>query len=268
MPKRGLGVLYYTIAGFGKTTWALRWPKPLVCFSLQETGFDDYKFLGEIPEGCTGLSPSSYESLWNLLVGIQKEPTFKTVVIDTLSGFQQMYFEHLIKQGMKNTRSGTQEESEANFWAFYRGPRMEAPNSLVPFLSLITALLNQGVHVVLLGHKRNDVEENVAGADYKKAVVDIDEGIRNVFIKWSPNIFFGTLNTSISQATKTSGYGENTMILEGKANAIADRLMYTSTNSQNDAKNKLHLPTIIQMGNSPDEAFNNFWKHVPQVYKD
>lgn len=269
MPKRGLGVICYSIPGIGKTTWALQWPKPLYCFSIFETGYDDYEYMGIVPQGCIGFNPDTYETLISLLQNaLRSDPKPKTIVIDTVSGFQQILFNYLIRRGIPQTRSQTFEEAEASFWAFYKGPRQEAPTFMPQFTSLLTSLLNVGIHVVLLGHRKSDTEENVAGADYKRAVIDMDEGVRNTLYKWAPNIIYMNLNTSIATATKTAGYGQNQTILEGKASSMADRIMYTSTNPQNDAKNKLGLPSIINMGPSPETSFAAFWQHVPQPYKE
>lgn len=271
MPKRGLGLECYGIPGIGKTMWALQWPKPLYCFSIYETGYDDFEYMGKVPQGCVGFNPETYETLINLLNNVLRSDVKSrpaTIVIDTVSGFQQIFFNYLIRRDIPQTKTQTFEESEANFWAYYKGPRQEAPTFMPQFTSILTSLLNLGVHVVLLGHRKGDTEENVSGADYKRAVIDMDEGIRNCLNKWAPNILYMNLNTSIATATKTSGYGQNTVILEGKASQVADRIIFTSTNPQNDAKNKLGLPSIINMGNSPEEAFAAFWQHVPQPYKE
>ncbi len=267
-PKRGLGVMDYGIPGIGKTKWALEWPKPLYCFSLGETGFADFEYTGDLPPGCTGFTPPDYESFYNMLVQIinSKEKP-RTIVIDSVSGFQQMFFDWLITSAVKNNQFASIAESTQKFWAYFKGPRAEAPNAVPQFTAILSAFLNSGVNIVLLGHKKNETEENEAGADHMKAVIDLDVGIRNCFYKWAPNIFYMTLNATITTATKSGGFGANQTILEGKTSGVAERWMYTSTNPQNDAKNKLNLPSIITMGQSSKEAFDNFWKLVPAVYK-
>ena len=263
---RGLGILCYGLPGIGKTHWSLLWPKPLLCLSLHETGFEDLQVVGDVPEQTTGLSPKNYPQL--LEITKQCTGSFKTLVIDSLSGFQQMFFDYLIESNIPTTKSQSRKEAEEKFWAFYSGPRLQAPNAVAPYTALLNSLLNAGTNVVLVGHKRNISEENVSGADYRRAEIDMDEGIRNCFLKWAPNCIYMSMEPNISTITKSTGYGAQQVATEGKAESLGNRLIYTSPNCQNSAKNKLKLPQFIPMGNSAQETFTNFWTGVPPVYKE
>jgi hypothetical protein len=264
---RGIGLLTYGPTGIGKTHWSLLWPGPLLCISMVETGADDLQYIGDVPPSVTLLTADKYSNLIAILDQCMAQPTFKTIVLDSLSGFQQIFFEHLIQCNIPTTKSQTYKQAEQEFWAFYRGPRMEAPNAMVPFTSKLTAILNQGVNIVLIGHKRNASEENVSGADYKRAEIDMDEGIRNCILKWAPNVIYMSMEPNITQVTKSSGYGANASPTQGKTELLGSKLIYTCTNAQNSAKNKLHLPAILPIGASAQETFNTFWTLVPEVYK-
>lgn len=265
--SRGIGILPYGPTGIGKTHWSLLWPGPLLCVSLIETGADDLKYVGDVPEGVHLMNCDTFSNLMSVLQQVLTNPTFRTIVIDSLSGFQQIFFEHLIRSNIPQTKSQSYKQAEQEFWAFYRGPRMEAPNAMVPFTSILTSLLNQGINVILVGHKRNASEENVAGADYKRAEIDMDEGIRNCILKWAPNVIYMSMEPNISSVTKSAGYGQAAVATEGKTELMGNKLIYTSTNAQNSAKNKLHLPSIIPIGPSAKETFDTFWSYVPEVYK-
>lgn len=262
---RGLGALFYGIPGIGKTTFALQAPKPLTCISIHETGFDDLEAIGDVPEGTTGMDVTKFESLLMILdMFIQATNAPKTIVLDTLSGLQQIYFEWLIQRAYSAGLAHSLEDAKKNFWAFYKGPRMEAPSEFPILTSRLTSLLKKGTHVFLLSHKRVDIEEDVVGPDVKKAVIDMDDGIRSSIQKWAPNILYMTIAPTITTVTKT---GPNQSIVEGKAAMETNRIMFTTTNPTNDAKNKLKLPTVLSLGKSPQEAFGNFWNLVPDSYK-
>ena len=265
--SRGIGIIPYGPTGIGKTHFSLFWPKPLLCISMIETGYDDLNYIGDVPEQSSGINCDNYPALMSALEQCLQQPTFKTIVLDSLSGFQQIFFEHLIQSNIPHTKSQTYKQAEQEFWSYYRGPRMDAPNAMVPFTSILTALLNKGVNLVLIGHKRNASEDNVAGADYKRAEVDMDEGIRNCILKWAPNVIYMSMEPNITQVTKSSGYGQSATPTQGKTDSLGSKLMYTCTNPQNSAKNKLHLPSFIPIGSSAKDTFNTFWSYVPDVYK-
>ena len=263
---RGLGIVTYGPTGIGKTHWSLYWPKPLLCINMHETGYDDLVIHPGVPEGVTGITNNEFPQLMDTLMSCLQNPTFKTIVIDSLSGFQQAFFEHLIKSDIPTTKSQSYKEAEAAFWAYYKGPRKQAPNAMPPFTSLLTALLSKGVNIVLIGHKARDTEPNEAGADYRRAVIDMDEGIRNCILKWAPNIIYMSMQPNIVQTTKSAGYGSSATTIEGKTDASGVKLIFTQTNPQNDAKNKLGLPYFIPIGASAEETFNKFWSLVPKAY--
>jgi hypothetical protein len=266
MSKRGLGLICYGPTGIGKTHWGLWAPRPGLCLSIEETGFDDFAYIKEPPtEEWTGLNVSDYSRLYQVLQEVLANEHFKTILIDSLSGFQQIFFEYVIQQNVTSTR--TYEQAQNDFYAYFKGPRKEVPQRMPQFTSLLTSLLNAGKNVFLLGHKQSDTEQNEAGADYKRAEIDMDEGIRNCFLKWAPNILYMSIQPNLTQVTKSVGYKNNPTITEGKTDSLGTKLIYTSTNPQNSAKNKLHLPPIIPIGSSAQETFDNFWKLVPEVYR-
>jgi hypothetical protein len=238
--SRGLGCIVCGPPGVGKTTFAYEWPKPVNIISMYETGTDDFEYQGLVPAGVQNFNVTKMEDVNSLM----KSPC-KTLIIDSLTGFQQVYFDYLIR-----TFYGGESKK---FYAYYTGPRMDAPIHLLPILNHLSTLLQRGTNVVLLAHQVTDKIENSMGQDYLKAEIDIDEGIRNSFYKWAPNILYMAL--------------ENTINKERVSEGTPKRLIYTNTSLQHCAKNKIGLPSFINMGESPAEAFKNFWDKVPAVYK-
>lgn len=238
--SRGLGYIFYSIPGLGKTSFSLQMPKPLQLYNIGETGYEDLQVLGQVPEGCSYMNPSSYEELFRHI----QVTKAKTYVIDALLGFQQLFFEYITRTMYSNDAK--------KFSAFYTGPRIDAVGAIPPFLALLSAKLAQGSHVVLIAHQTVETEENATGVDFAKSEIHMDKGIRQCFYKWAPNIFFGNLET---------------LIRDGKADSSGSRILYTSLSNQHCSKNKLGMPAFIPLGNSPQEGFKNFWDKVPEVYK-
>lgn len=264
---RGLGLVIYGPTGIGKTHFSLFFPKPMLYLNLYETGFDDLKIYPGVPEGITDITIAEYPQLISMLKSAFDGNHFKTIVIDSLSGFQQLFFDFLIKQNIPSTRSQTYKEAESAFWAFYRGPRKEAPNHMPGFTNMLSALLTKGINVVIIGHKTKDNEFNEAGADYARAVIDMDEGVRNCMLKWAPNIIYMSMQPNITQTLRSVGSGNQAVTVEGKTDFSGNKLIYTQTNAQNDSKNKLGLPPVIPILDSAERTFNAFWELLPPAFK-
>lgn len=268
MTRRGLAFLIYGVPGIGKTHFSLFFPGPVICFSIYEPGgYAELKqvsddFSHDVPEDCMGFDISDYLTLKNCLDQVIQQPHYKTVVIDSLSGFQQIFFEYLIKTNVPQTSSQTYKEAEQSFWAFYRGPRIEAVNAIAPFLAVLNSLLLKGVNVILIGHRKTLTEENISGPDVRKAEVDMDEGLRNTFIKWAPNVLYMDMQPTPTEVLDTIGSGQNKTASLVKSAYTSNKMIFTTTNPQNSAKNKLKLPPIIPIGDSAQSTFNNFWQCI------
>jgi hypothetical protein len=100
--------------------------------------------------------------------------------------------------------------------------------------------------------------------DIKVQTLFGDIGITGPLMKWAQAILFMTGKKNVDIVTETAGYGDNVKILEGKSTGKPTRLMYTSFSGAHAAKNKLHLPPVISMGNSAIEGYNNFIKALPE----
>jgi len=254
---RGLGLIVYGGEGMGKTTFACQFPQPLTVFSIRETGFDDLYDVGLVPKECSNYNVPNYASLTQILSAC----TDKTIVIDSMSGFQQIFFEYLIQTLYEGNRT--------KFSSYSVGARQDAPIMLLPLEAMLTEKRNKGQNVILLCHTKNEIGVNPLGANFETLTPDMDKGIRGVFTKWAQAILFMNLEVNLQVATDTAWSEGKQVALSGKAhNSTPNRLIYTEKAVGHSAKNRLGLPQYIPMGKSGPEAFTNFWKHVPSVYKN
>jgi len=123
---------------------------------------------------------------------------------------------------------------------------------------------NRGVHVIVIGHMATEETPNTLGANYLTHTLDMDKAVKASMIKWAGNILF--LNIDINIVTVTEVAKDKT-VLTGKAKDSDKRVIWTETSPGHIAKNRMNLPPVIKMGSSPDEAFKNFWKVLPDPYK-
>lgn len=254
---RGLGILAYGGEGIGKTSWALRFPKPVICLSCGETGYEDLQLINDVPDGCENINITNYAQIDAIL----KETESGTIVIDSTSGIQKLIFDYICATEYRGDRE--------KFLAYYKGPRRDSPPVLQHTLDLCNVIRNKGVHVVFLGHVATEAQPNAFGPDYLSHILRMDNGtdtgLRSTMTEFAQAILFMTLDVNIDRAVTTDRNSK--LVLEGKAKTNDTRVMYTTKSTSHSAKNRLALPPLILLGDSADEAFENFWRKLPPYYQ-
>jgi len=249
--KRGLGFILIGDPGCGKTSLALQFPKPLHCLSVKESGYDDLDMADDIPQGCTNENVADYTQL----VSAIQTCAAKTLVIDAISGFQELFFEYLIKEHYQGKRK--------EFYAYYQGPRQHAPQVMIHVTQALDNLRTRGINVILIGHTKVEAERTSMGADVLISTLDVDLGIRNSFLKWSQATLFMTKQYNIDIGTASIGRGDNIRIIEGKAAHTTPRIMYCQQGGGHVAKNRLNLPEVINLGKSATESYLALYNNFP-----
>lgn len=251
--SKGIGLLVIGTEGVGKTTFGAEFPKPIKAESLYESGVEDFIEMGIFDPKL--VHNTNHDNYHELMLSI-KNATEPTLLIDSTSGYQRLLFDYIIE-----TKHDGDEDS---FYAYYKGPRQEAPKYASDFCNLLENKRRQGQHVIVLAHAKDTTVKNPRGVDYTTTDIDLDEGIREVFKKWAANILFMTVDAGISQVTKM----KNKVATEAKMMEEDLRVIFTQKSLVHSAKNKLNLPPVIPMGSSPENAYDNFCKHLPPLYKD
>jgi len=251
---RGLSIIFYGTEGVGKTSLALQFKKEISVLSVNENGFANLEMVGDIPDLCDNTDIGSY---MELIKYIRAAKDYNTLVIDSLSGIQQMMGSHILKQHYAD-----KDDPQKHFASFSEGYRCHAPFYAEQICNELTLLNNKGVNTILIGHSKMEEVKNPNGSDYKATVIDMESWPRAVFKKWASAIIYMTLDVEV-MVTKT-WKGKPT---EAKAKAglesESDRIMYTTKHLSHEAKNLLKLPPFISMGESAEEAYHNFISKLP-----
>jgi hypothetical protein len=262
MGKRGIGIVIYGGEGLGKTSWATQWANlgTVKVISAGEIGFDDLKMVGEIPANCTNVNVDNFEELDHETINTSED----TLVIDSLVGVQNMIFDFVCR---------TQFEGNYNsFMDYWRGPRMYAPPVFEKWIDRLSRHLAYGRNVIIIGHMSTVTLPNTMGADYLSHVIALDDGdkggMRSSLMRWAPNVLFLNIDVAITRATQKGSGSERNIVMGGKADDRDNRMLYTIKSPGHAAKNKLHLPPVINMGASAQAGFDNFIKALPKVIKD
>lgn len=256
---RGLGLILYGVEGIGKTSLALEFPKPLRCISVRESGYDDLKDIGVVPQGCENVTVASFNEF---LTELRQSTDVKTIVIDSLSGVAQYVNDEILTSVYRGYDNPLQA-----FGSFSEGSRIHAPIWMEKIENVATILRNKGVNVILIGHTRIETSKNIVSDDYKSAGMDMDKWPKAVLTKWAQAVLFMTLDFKVRITQQWKGKTTEAKAA-GNLEDEAERIIYCSKNPSHDAKNRLNLPPFIQMGKTPRETYEAFVSKLPPNFQE
>ena len=251
---RGLSIIIYGTEGVGKTTFALQFKKELKCISLMENGFENLEMVGDVPENCDNFDVDSYPEL---LKEIRSAKDYSTLIIDSMSGMQQVMTNHLLETTFKQY-----DNPELAFSSFSTGYKQHMPLLAEQVANELTLLNKKGINTIIIGHVRNETVKNPTGQDYNAAVIDMESWPRAIFTKWASAVLYMTLDLEV-MVTKTWKGKATEAKARQELEEDSDRIMYTTKNPSHSAKNLLHLPPYISLGDSPQEAYSRFISKLP-----
>lgn len=230
--------------GTGKTSFPAYAPSPVFIQSRGETGLETLIEAGRLPP-----TPHFPEcQTWGEVLScidtlINEDHPHKTLVLDTLNGVERLNHEEVCLSHFKN------DWGEHGFMGYMRGYDV----SLGPWRELLSKLdtlrETKRMAIVCLCHTRVKTFKNPQGADYDRYQPDMHEKTWGLSHKWADAVLFINFETFVD---------ENDAKKKGKATSSQARMMYTERHAAYDAKNRLGLPLEINMGNSGQDAWNNF----------
>lgn len=243
--------LIYGTEGIGKTTLATRFPSPVFLMAKGETGLDEL-----IKNGQVGEIPHLPECLsWADAVSVldefsQADHQYKTLVIDTINGLEQLATDHVRERDYNN--------SAKEFTAFQQGSRniasMDWRNVLV---ALDRVREERKMTIVALAHARTGNVKNPSGPDYDQYMPAMAKEVAEITNRWADAICFMDFEIYFADETKS----------KGKAMGGTHRMMYTQKTAGYVAKNRMGLPPAIDLGDTPDEAWEAFSSAVRNARK-
>ena len=251
---RGLSIIFYGPEGMGKTSLALQFKKELLFISVNENGYENLDMVGDVPANCEHIRATTFPQLKS---AIKEAKHYSTVVIDSLSGVQQILADYILKEHYSDKN-----DPQQAFASFSEGHRCHAPFYSEQICNELSALNSQGVNTILLGHTKSEIIKNPGGLDYNATVIDLEQWSRGVYKKWAMAIIYMTLNLDLIVTKKWKGTPQESKAVTD-LESDSDRIMYTTKNPTHEAKNLLKLPPYILMGDSPQEAYENLFKHMP-----
>jgi hypothetical protein len=238
----------HTPEGYGKTTLAAYFPRPV--FLAPENGFPRdlpfrpkrFPLLREWKHALQAVDSLTYD-----------EHAYETLVIDTVDWLEPLLHDYVCERdsGRKTelNKGGNKLESieDYGYGKGYVAAREEFQRLLYA-IDLMQArhLENRRLmHCVLLMHSKTVLFENPSGPNYKRWEPKVDSRIARLVIEWSENVLFGFYEV---EAGKLKDEKEK----HAKGVSTGKRLLGTRHNALYDAKNRMGLPEIMELG-EPDD---------------
>jgi hypothetical protein len=110
---------------------------------------------------------------------------------------------------------------------------------------------NRKMLVFLLAHEQIVKVESPETANYDKHTIYLDKFLKPITERWLDILLFARREINVV------GGGENNL-KKGKAISGSRRVIHTEMGATFDAKNRGGLPPVIEMGDSGQEAWDNF----------
>lgn len=237
--------ILHAVEKFGKTTFAAFTPSPVFIMTRGETGLQTLIDAGRLNE-----TPHFPEcTAWSDVMGAietltTEEHSYRTLVIDTLNGAERLCHEEVCRRDFNG------DWTDRGFMGYMRGYEVSANGDWKLLLQALDKLREaRRMSIMLLAHTRIKTFKNPSGADYDRFTPDMHDKSWSLSHKWADVILFGNYETFVNEADSKK---------KGKATSSQARILYTERHAAYDAGNRLGLPPEIDMGNSGQEAWNNF----------
>ena len=244
MGRRPFAFVGYGPSGIGKTSLAANFPKVAFVHDPQETGIEDLVEFGQVPPPHEILQIDTWKTLLETVDAVamgKKAKGAETLVIDSLTGVEKLCFHHHCRENFDS------DWSSKGFFAYMQGPKNAAKTDWPELLDLLEACRGNGINVFLVAHSVVKPYNNPEGHDYDRHVPKMEKDIWDATHRWAQAVFF------MNEVVEVDKDGTRRKAKGGSER----RNLYTERTGAFDAKNRMGLPPVIDMGDSGKEAFEN-----------
>lgn len=236
----GRYVLYGT-EGCGKTSFGAQMPNPVFIQTKGETGLETLIDAGRLPDVPHFPECQSFPELIATIGTLTtSEHDFKTLIIDTLNGAEALCHERVKDREF--------EGDARKFDAYKSGYEV----SLGTWRELLNALdvvrATKRMTVVALAHAKISPFKNPLGEDFDRYTPAMHPKTWELSSRWADAVLFVNFDQHVKEER-----GKRAKGVGGQG-----RTMYCERTAAFDAKNRHGLPEEIDLGDSPEQAFQNF----------
>lgn len=240
--------MLHGVEGIGKTSFAASAPKPIVLMAKGETGLETLIDSGQANETAHLPEIQTWSEFRDALESIRTEPhDYKTLVLDTLNGFERLCHEHVCAT-LFNNDWGPQ-----GFASYAKGYDGSMPDLRMMLSTLDAIRSERKMSILALCHTKVETFKNPEGADYDRYQPELHKFSWGLIRKWADIILFANFYTLVTNEVAPKKGSP-----KGKGSGGTERLMFAERTAAYDAKNRHGLPAELSMGSSGTEAWGNF----------
>jgi hypothetical protein len=238
-------LLIYGVPGIGKSSVAASFPKPGFVIDPQETGINTLVEFNQVKEPVFIETASDFESNLEFIMGLTDDNRgIETLVLDSLTGFEQLCFKHHCDQNFDG------DWTKEGFYSFGKGPKSAAKVDWPRLIDALELVNQAGLNVVILAHCHVKMFNNPEGPDYDRYLPYLDKDVWQHTYRWAQAVLFYNHYVNV---TKEQGSTKK------KAESGSEqRNLYTTWSPAYEAKNWYGLDPVIDAGTDGQEAFEAF----------
>lgn len=241
----------YGPTGIGKTTLFCQGPNTLLVQCGDESAAV-LKESGGLPESLPVVSAENFDHALRIFTALATDTShgYKKIVVDGGSG---------LKKWVDQMTLANECDGEKGKFASFAFGEKSAAFYWMDLMEHLYAMRRAGLWVFFICHKGTLNEKNPQGVDYPKTAPDLGKDRLALTIKDADAVLLMDYVIGEQYVDKKTG--------KGKAVGGQQRVMYTTGGAAFESKNRMDLPEIIVLGDSPQEAFQAFGKAVKQGRK-
>jgi len=231
-------VLIYGTSGVGKTTWASKWPKPVMI---------------RTEDGANGLDCDAFDLATDITQFTEhlgqletEQHEYETLIIDSLDWLERIFWAHVCKEGGKETIKD-----------FGYGDGYVAAAALWSRLTnRLSGLIDKGMNIVLIAHASKETVQDPEHGAYDRFAPKLDKRANGIITEWCDEVLYATF----PMVTKTDPTDKSKKNARQLAVGIDGRVIYTTYKPHRFAKNRLGLPEEMPLD------FESYWQFVPKAH--
>lgn len=239
--EKPLSILFYGVHGIGKTNFASGAENPIFIGDESNDEFDVARF--PKVEKWSQLK----EQLNTLL---NEKHDFKTVVIDTMDGLEQVAQNEIL---VGKDAGKTMATAMGGFGKAYE---KMADMFLDIRDNYLSKLRDNGMQIVILAHSdKTKFEDPILAINYDTYSTALHKSIKHIFQDWVSAILFANYNLVRAERSDGKEYAEG---LDG------ERVIYTEERPSHVGKNRFGLPYELKFPKKA--AWTTFKKYIVEYY--
>lgn len=239
-------IILNAVEAFGKTSCGAYAPSPAILMAKGETGYETLLGAGSVPSVPT-VRLETWEQTLALVSNLAKNSSsYKTLVLDAMSGFERMCHEYVCQTQFKG------DWGDKGFMGYHKGYDLSI-GEWIKLLGYLDAIHDQGICILMTSHCRIKNFKNPLGPDFDRFESDVHPKTWDVTKRNVDAVFFGNFVTIVDEdkgSHRKRGIGRT------------DRVVYTTRRDAFDAKNRYGMDDEIDIPDDPAKIWPTLWEAI------